>query len=294
VARTSVFGLIERLGHVSRTGMDKTFNNGIRVRAEVVAAARADRVLDHLRQRRVSARRIGVVARGTRGLTFVRAIHRPLALGVLLSGSGTNLQALIDAIAAGRLHARIAVVVSNIPEALGVERARRHGLPTVVVAHRDAPSREAYDARLVEILRTHAVTLVALAGFMRLVSPVLLAAYPSRVLNVHPALLPAFPGLHAERQALAHGARITGVTVHFVDEETDHGPILAQAAVPILPDDTEATLHARIQREEHRLYPFAIQLIAEGRVRVDGRRVEITGGMRAPVGALANPEPPTA
>lgn len=214
-----------------------------------------------------------------------------LALGVLLSGSGTNLQALIDAIAAGQLHARIAVVISNVPDAGGVERARRHGLPVRVLPHRDAPTREAYDTQLVEILRAHGVELVVLAGFMRLVTPVLLAAYPARVVNVHPALLPAFPGLHAERQALAHGARLTGVTVHFVDEETDHGPILAQAAVPIFADDTEESLHARIQRQEHRLYPFAIQLIADGRVRIEGRRVVIDGGASAPGACLANPDP---
>ena len=215
----------------------------------------------------------------------------PLALGVLLSGSGTNLQALIDAIAAGRLHARIAVVISNVPDALGLERARAHGLTVVVVAHGEAPSREAYDAQLVEVLRAHGVALVVLAGFMRLVTPVLLDAYPTGVVNVHPALLPAFPGLHAERQALTHGARLTGVTVHFVDEETDHGPILAQAAVPIMPDDTEATLHARVQRQEHRLYPIAIQLIAQGRVRVEGRHVVIAGWTPPADGVLANPEP---
>jgi phosphoribosylglycinamide formyltransferase 1 len=215
----------------------------------------------------------------------------PLALGVLLSGSGTNLQALIDAIDAGRLAARVAVVISNVADAGGVERARRHGLTTVVLEHRDAPSRESYDARLVEVLRAHGVDLVVLAGFMRLVTPVLLNAFPSQVLNIHPALLPAFPGLHAERQALAHGARVTGVTVHFVDEQTDHGPILVQAAVPIAPDDTEATLHARIQRQEHRLYPFAIQLIAEGRVRVEGRRVVVSGWTSTADGVLANPEP---
>ena len=216
-----------------------------------------------------------------------------LTLGVLLSGSGTNLQALIDAIAADRLHARIAVVISNIPDAGGVQRARRHGLTVVTLPHGDAPTRAAYDARLVDVLRAHGVELVVLAGFMRLVTPVLLAAYPLRVVNVHPALLPAFPGLHAERQALAHGARITGVTVHFVDEETDHGPILVQAAVPILPDDTEERLHARIQRQEHRLYPFAIQLLAEGRVRVEGRRVVIDGAAPGADGFLANPDPST-
>jgi phosphoribosylglycinamide formyltransferase-1 len=214
----------------------------------------------------------------------------PLALGVLLSGSGTNLQALIDAITAGRLNARIAVVVSNLPDAPGLERARRHGLATVVLEHRLTPSREAYDAQLVDVLQAHGATLVVLAGFMRLVSPVLLHAFPDRVVNVHPA----FPGLHAERQALAYGARFTGVTVHFVDEQTDHGPILAQAAVPILPDDTEETLHARIQRQEHRLYPFAIQLIAEGRVQIEGRRVVITGWTPAAEGVLASPEPPSA
>jgi len=218
----------------------------------------------------------------------------PLALGVLLSGSGSNLQALIDAIAAGRLDARIAVVISNVPDALGLERARAQGLAAMVVTRREAPSREAYDARVVEVLRTHGVALVVLAGFMRLVTPVLLNAYPSRVVNVHPALLPAFPGLHAERQALTHGVRLTGVTVHFVDEETDHGPILAQAAVPIMPNDTEATLHARIQRQEHRLYPLAIQLIAEGRVRVEGRHVVITGWTPSADGSLASPEPPSA
>ncbi len=215
----------------------------------------------------------------------------PLALGVLLSGSGTNLQALIDAIAAGRLTARIAVVVSNVADAGGLARAQRHGLPTIVLPHRDSASRAAYDARLVEVLRAHGVGLVVLAGFMRLVTPVLLDAYPARVVNVHPALLPAFPGLHAERQALAHGARITGVTVHFVDDETDHGPILAQAAVPILPDDTEERLHARVQRQEHRLYPFAIQLIADGRVRIEGRRVIVSDASCPSDAALASPDP---
>jgi phosphoribosylglycinamide formyltransferase-1 len=218
----------------------------------------------------------------------------PLALGVLLSGSGTNLQALIDAIAAGRLDARIAVVISNVPDAVGLDRARRHGLTAVALPHRHAPSREAYDRQVVDVLQAHAVRLVVLAGFMRLVTPVLLDAFAGRVVNVHPALLPAFPGLHAERQALEHGARITGVTVHFVDEETDHGPIVAQAAVPVFADDTEASLHARIQRQEHRLYPYAIQLIAEGRVRIEGRRVVVTGSGAGADAALANPAPPTA
>jgi phosphoribosylglycinamide formyltransferase-1 len=216
---------------------------------------------------------------------------RVLALGVLLSGSGTNLQALIDAIAAGTLDARIAVVVSNVPGAGGLERARAHGIPAVTVAHRDFASREAFDARVVEVLRAHGVELVALAGFMRLVTRVLLDAFPGAVLNIHPALLPAFPGLHAERQALARGVRVSGVTVHVVDEETDHGPILVQAAVPVLPHDTEDTLHRRIQIQEHRVYPLAIQLIAEGRVRIEGRRVQVAAGAARPDRALANPDP---
>lgn len=214
-----------------------------------------------------------------------------LALGVLLSGSGTNLQALIDAIDAGRLHACIAVVISNVADAQGLARARTRGLSTATVLPHDFPSRELFDARLVEVLRAHGTELVVLAGFMRLVTRVLLDAFPARVLNIHPALLPAFPGLHAERQALAHGVTITGVTVHFVDEQTDHGPILVQAAVPVLPADTEETLHRRIQAQEHRVYPLAIQLIAEGRVRIEGRRVLVTGPHARPELVLANPEP---
>jgi phosphoribosylglycinamide formyltransferase-1 len=214
---------------------------------------------------------------------------RPLTLGVLLSGSGTNLQALIDAIAARELDARIAVVISNDDDAYGLVRARTHGIAAEVVAPGDFASRTAFDTRLVEVLREHDVELVVLAGFMRLVTPVLLGAFPARVVNIHPALLPAFPGLHAERQALAHGARVTGVTVHFVDEHTDHGPIILQVAVPILPDDDEARLHLRIQRQEHRAYPRAIQLIAEGRVRIEGRRVLIDGDDADPETVLASP-----
>lgn len=215
----------------------------------------------------------------------------PLALGVLLSGSGSNLQALIDAIDDGRLDARITVVVSNRADAYGLARARRAALPVAVLPHEEFASREAFDARLVEILRDHGVELVVLAGFMRLVTSVLLAAFPGRVLNIHPALLPAFPGLHAERQALAHGARITGVTVHFVDEQTDHGPILLQTAVPVLTSDTEETLHLRIQQQEHRSYARAIQWIAEGRVRLDGRRVLVAGAAARPDATLASPDP---
>lgn len=215
---------------------------------------------------------------------------RPLALGVLLSGSGTNLQALIDAIDGGRLNARVAVVISNRADAHGLVRARNHGLTAEVVPHGAYASRQEFDGRLVEILRAHGTELVVLAGFMRVVTRILLDAFPERVLNIHPALLPAFPGLHAERQALAHGVRVSGVTVHFVDEQADHGPILLQVAVPVFPTDTEESLHRRIQRHEHRAYARAIQLIAEGRVRIDQRRVVIADGWCADDAALANPE----
>jgi phosphoribosylglycinamide formyltransferase-1 len=217
----------------------------------------------------------------------------PLALGVLISGRGTNLRALVDAIAAGRLTARVAVVLSNVADAEGVAWARAQGLAVVVVPHGASASREQFDTRVVEILRRHGVELVVLAGFMRVVTRVLLDAFPARVVNVHPALLPAYPGLHAARQALAHGVRVTGVTVHFVDDQVDHGPILAQAAVPVLPDDTEETLHARIQAQEHRLYPFALQLIAEGRVQLEGGRVRVAGGAPPEGTALLCPDPDT-
>jgi phosphoribosylglycinamide formyltransferase-1 len=211
---------------------------------------------------------------------------------VLASGAGSNLQAILD-----RLHGRAVDVVavgSDKPGAPALGRALALGVQArefPVAAHAD---RGARDRALAVWLSERDVELVVLAGYMQLLSPAFLAAFPLRVINVHPALLPAFPGLHAERQALEYGARVTGVTVHFVDEETDHGPILAQAVVPVLADDTEATLHARVQRQEHRLYPFAIQLIAEGRVHLEGRRVRVDGSNARADDALANPDPSTA
>jgi phosphoribosylglycinamide formyltransferase-1 len=196
---------------------------------------------------------------------------------VLISGSGTNLQAILDRVADGALACRVAVVISNRPAAAGLERARRAGVPTLVLAHRDHPSREAYDAALIEALRTAGVELVVLAGFDRIVTRVLLDAFPGRVMNIHPALLPAFPGLHAQRQALAYGVRIAGATVHFVDEQTDHGPIILQGAVAVHDDDTEETLAERILGIEHAIYPAAIRLFAEGRLQVQGRHVRIAG-----------------
>jgi phosphoribosylglycinamide formyltransferase 1 len=200
-----------------------------------------------------------------------------IALGVLVSGSGTNLQAILDRVAAKRLDARAAIVVSNRPGVRALERAAAAGVPTCVVDHRTFARREAFDAALVEKLRQADVELVVLAGFDRLVSRVLLGAFPQRVINIHPALLPAFKGLHAQRDALEYGVKLAGATVHLVDEETDHGPIIVQGAVVVRPDDTEETLRERILAIEHEIYPAAIQLFADGRIEVRGRRVVVRG-----------------
>jgi phosphoribosylglycinamide formyltransferase-1 len=191
-----------------------------------------------------------------------------LRLGVLVSGSGTNLQAILDAVASGSLDADVRIVVSNQPTARALERAKAAGVATSVISHRDFPDRAAFDARLVLALREADVTHVVLAGFMRLLTPVLLEAFPWRVINIHPALLPAFPGVHAQRQALAYGVKIAGCTVHFVDSGTDSGPVIAQASVPVLDDDTEETLAARILVEEHRLLVAVLAEIAAGKVNV--------------------------
>lgn len=205
----------------------------------------------------------------------------PLKIGVLVSGSGTNLQAIIDRISDGSLPARIACVISNKADAYALERARNNGIPAIHLDHRPFAGREAYDAALVKTLRDHGVRLVVLAGFMRIITPVLLDAFPLSVMNIHPALLPAFPGLHAQRQAIEYGVKISGCTVHFVDEGTDTGPIIIQTAVPVLDGDTEETLSARIQVEEHRIFPEAIRLFAEGRLMVEGRKVIVTSPVRS-------------
>jgi phosphoribosylglycinamide formyltransferase-1 len=197
-------------------------------------------------------------------------------IGVLVSGRGSNLQALIDAARRGRLGGEIAVVVSNVETAPGLEHARRAGIPTAFRDHR-GKTREAFDGEIVEILRAHRVDLVCLAGFMRLLSPVLVRAFPGRIVNIHPALLPAFPGLDAQRQAWEHGAKVSGATVHLVDEGLDSGPIVAQEAVPVLPSDTPESLAERILEVEHRLYPRAVRLLLDGRCRVEGRRVIVEG-----------------
>jgi phosphoribosylglycinamide formyltransferase-1 len=198
-----------------------------------------------------------------------------LKLGVLVSGSGSNLQAILDACANKTLDASVELVLSNKPGVFALERAARAGVATAVLSHRDFSTREAFDAEIVRLLRARSVDTVALAGFMRIVTPTLLEAFASRVINVHPALLPSFVGVDAQRQALEYGAKITGCTVHFVDAGTDTGPIIAQAAVPVLEDDTVEALRARVLVEEHRLLPLALQWLAEGRLSLDGRRVRV-------------------
>jgi phosphoribosylglycinamide formyltransferase-1 len=192
-----------------------------------------------------------------------------IVLGVLVSGSGTNLQAILDAIAARTLDARVAIVVSNVEAAGALERARAAGVDTVVVDHKRFADRREFDEAVVRVLRERGVQAVVLAGFMRLVTSVLLDAFPMGVINVHPALLPAFPGVHAQRQALEYGARVSGCTVHFVDTGTDTGPIVAQAVVPVQDDDDEEKLRARILAKEHELLPRVLQWLAEGRVSVE-------------------------
>jgi phosphoribosylglycinamide formyltransferase-1 len=203
-------------------------------------------------------------------------------LGILISGRGSNLQAIIDAIGDGRLNAEIAVVISNVAGAPGLERAAAADIETCVMPHRHWPTRDAYDLALVETLRGRAVDLVCLAGFMRVLSPAFINAFPNGILNIHPSLLPAFPGVDAQRQALEHGVKLTGVTVHFVDAVLDGGPIVMQEVVPVRDDDTRTTLAARILAEEHRLYPLAIQRVLDGAWRLEGRRFLTEPGISPP------------
>jgi phosphoribosylglycinamide formyltransferase-1 len=191
-----------------------------------------------------------------------------LALGVLVSGTGTNLQAILDAIAEGRLNATVRVVISNKPGVLALERAAKAAVPTATIPHKEYPSRDAFDLALVETLREHGVEWVVLAGFMRVLTKTMLGAFPNRIVNIHPALLPAFPGVDAQRQAIEYGVKVSGCTVHLVDEGTDTGPILLQRAVPVLDSDDESALRQRILKEEHALLIEALSRIADGRLEV--------------------------
>lgn len=217
----------------------------------------------------------------------------PLRIAVLASGRGSNLQAVIDAILAGRIHAQVAAVISNKREAYALERARKHGLTDIFLDPKPfagrPDSRELYDRALLELLRKYDAELVLLAGYMKIVTPVLIDAYKNRMMNIHPSLLPSFPGLEVQRKALEWGVKIAGCTVHFVTEGVDEGPIIIQAAVPVLDGDSHETLAERILRQEHLIYPEAVRLFAEGRLRVEGRRVfidEASGGHDKP---LINP-----
>jgi len=200
-----------------------------------------------------------------------------LPIGVLASGSGTNLQSIIDASESGRLSAKVRVVISDVPDAKAIDRARKHGIPAFAVQRADFPSRQEFEKRIVETLRGHGVELVCLAGYMRIIGKTVLDAFPMKIVNIHPALLPSFPGLEGQRQALEYGVKVAGCTVHFVDEIADHGPIIAQAAVEVKEGDTVDALRERILKEEHRIYPLAIQLYADGRLTVRGRSVMISG-----------------
>lgn len=193
-------------------------------------------------------------------------------IAVLISGRGSNLQALIDAVADGRLRAEIAVVISNRADAQGLQRARTAGIEALTISHRDFPTREAFEAVIVHELKARDVALVCLAGFMRLLGRTFLDAFPDAILNVHPSLLPAFPGVDAQRQAWQHGVKVAGPTVHLVTGELDGGPIILQSAIPVLDDDTPDTLAERILVEEHRIYPEAVQLVLDGGWTMDGRR----------------------
>ena len=195
-------------------------------------------------------------------------------IGILISGRGSNMEAILDGIDEGRIPARVGLVVSNVATARGVERARERGIEAVVLEHKGF-TREEHDRRMHAELERRGVDLVCLAGYMRLLSPFFIRSYPERILNIHPSLLPSFAGLNAQRQALDYGVKVSGCTVHFVDEELDHGPIVLQRTVPVFPDDTEESVSARILAEEHLAYPEAVRLVASDLVRVEGRRVVV-------------------
>lgn len=212
-----------------------------------------------------------------------------LPIGVLVSGSGSNLQSLIDHIECGKLDAEIRIVLSNSTNAYALERCLKHQIPARVIDHRDFASRELFDCFAVEILNACGVKLVVMAGFMRILSPCFLSAFPLRIINIHPALLPSFPGTHVQKKAIDYGAKFSGCTVHFVDEGVDTGPIIIQAVVPVLDNDTAESLAARILKEEHRIYPQAVQYFAENRIDISGRQVRIRGAGTEAASVLHNP-----
>lgn len=202
---------------------------------------------------------------------------KKLKMGVLVSGSGSNLQSIIDKIEQGALSAEIAIVICNNPQAFALERCAKHKIPFQLLSLKEFPDRMDFDLKMAEILKGHGVELVVMAGFMRVLSPEFLSEFPLRVINIHPALLPSFPGLHGQKQAFEYGVKFSGCTVHFADSGVDTGPIIIQAVVPVFDNDTEESMSARILKEEHRIYPQAIQLYAEGKLEVRGRKVIFKG-----------------
>jgi len=217
-----------------------------------------------------------------------------LRLGILASGGGTNLQSIIDRCHDNSIDAEIVVVISNNQDAGALQRAEKAGISTLCIDHRTFAAREDFDREVVAALQAAQVELVVLAGFMRIISQVFLDAYPQRIINIHPALLPSFPGLHVQKKALEYGAKFSGCTVHFVDGGVDTGAIITQAVVPILDDDTEDSLAARILEQEHKIYPQAIQLIAQNKLHIAGRRVQVTSSQEPTEQGLINPPLPLA
>ena len=202
---------------------------------------------------------------------------KPIKLGILVSGRGSNLQAIIDAAGREEISAEVAIVISDQPKAYAIERAKQHNIEFAVVELKKFKNKEEYEKNILEVLKAKKVDLVCLAGYMKIVGPTLLKAYKGKMMNIHPALLPSFPGLHVQKATLNYGVKVSGCTVHFVDEGTDTGPIIVQVAVPILEHDTEETLSGRILEQEHKIYPKAIKLFAEGKLKIEGRRVRIQG-----------------
>jgi len=216
-------------------------------------------------------------------------MKRIVKLGVLVSGSGSNLQSIIDHIERGLLDAEIRMIISNNPEAYALVRARKHGIPYTVLEHRDFTAREDFDRKMIEVFNLSGVELVIMAGFMRILSPLFLSAFPMKIMNIHPAILPSFPGMHAQKRAFDYGVKFSGCTVHFADEGIDTGPIIIQAIVPVFDQDTDSTLAQRILKEDHRIFPKAIQLYAEGKLDVVGRKVRVKDHKQVDSHPLHNP-----
>ena len=215
--------------------------------------------------------------------------RRIIKIGVLVSGSGSNLQAIIDNIEQGKLSAQIVIVISNNPQSFALERAKKHNIHTAIVEHKDYPSREDFDLALIDVFRKNEVELVVMAGFTHLLSATFFNAYPSRVLNIHPALLPAFPGIHSQQRAFDYGVKFSGCSVHFADEGTDTGPVIIQAVVAVSPSETAETLADKILKEEHRVYSQAIQFYADGRISITGRKVFLKNVQTEEIPSLHNP-----